>query len=339
MPNRDLIVVGASAGGIEALQRVCAALPSNLNAAVLVVMHLSASANGMLPTLLSRAGPLAAGHPEDGERIEKGRIYVAPPDFHMIVETGRLRVVHGPRENHSRPAIDPTFRSAAVSYGRRVIGVVLTGLLDDGTAGLMVIRAHGGHAIVEDPRSALFPAMPQNALERVPDADVAPLAQIPVLLEKLIAEQLEPAQPSNSSDPLAESETRLSEIQMAEMQSEAHPGKPSEFACPECGGVLWEIEHDGMLRFRCRVGHAFTAQHLDAEQRQAIETALWSALRALEESVSLYRRMAERTCDSNHPQSHNVFRQRAENAQENAKNLREFLVHIGAPELEAKQAA
>ncbi|HEX8893026.1 MAG TPA: chemotaxis protein CheB, partial [Terriglobales bacterium] len=168
MPNRDLVVIGASAGGIGALRQLCAALPSELNAAVLVVLHTAASSSNLLPRVLHRIGCLNAITPDDGETLKKGTIYVAPADRHMVVEANHLRLVRGPRENHNRPAIDPTFRSAALAYGPRVIGVVLTGSLDDGTNGLMVIRAHRGEAIVQNPTSVLFPAMPENALRMNP---------------------------------------------------------------------------------------------------------------------------------------------------------------------------
>jgi two-component system chemotaxis response regulator CheB len=335
MANRDLIVVGTSAGGLEALQRLCGALPPDLNAAVLIVMHVSPYSNGLLPRVLSRSSRLPAVHPTDGDVIRKGSIYVAPPDLHMIVDAGRLRTVRGPRENHSRPAIDPTFRSAAVAYGPRVIGVILTGLLDDGTAGLMVVRSHGGDAIVQDPRTALFPGMPKSALERVPDAHVLPLEDIPQMLAKLVAEPLHlEAAATVPRDSLAEQESQIAELEMPELQNQKHPGKPSEFACPECGGVLWEIDQSGLLRFRCRVGHAYTAHHLRAEQRQAVETALWAALRALEESVALYQRMADRARNSNHDQPLKIFLERAETAENNAKTLRDFLVQVGKPEME-----
>jgi len=340
VPNRDLIVIGASAGGIEALQQVCGALPSNLNAAVIVVLHSSPNSGGLLPKLLTRVGRIPAVHPKNGEPIQKGMIYVAPPDYHLIVEPGLCRIIHGPRENHSRPAIDPTFRSAAVNYGRRVIGVVLTGLLDDGTSGLMVIRAHGGAAVVQHPRSAMFPAMPESALERVPDAYIASLDEIPALLEKLVADeiQVEPEPKKAKADRSTNSEIRLAELDMSEVENEIRNGHPSSFACPECGGVLWEIDQSGLLRFRCRVGHAYTARHLRAEQRHAVEAALWAALRALEESASLYRRMAMRARNNNHDKSMQVYEERAENAEGNSRTLRDFLVHVNANEVEVSEA-
>jgi two-component system chemotaxis response regulator CheB len=214
VPNRDLIVIGASAGGIEALQQICAALPPNLNAALLIVMHTSPNSGGLLPKLLARAGLIPAIHPNNGEVLKKGMIYVAPPDRHLIVESVILRTIRGPRENHHRPAIDPTFRSAAVNYGPLVIGVVLTGLLDDGTSGLMVIRANGGVAVVQDPRTAMFSAMPEAALERVPDAHVAPLSEIAPLLTRLVAEEIpvDPEPRKGKADRGANSEIRLAEL-------------------------------------------------------------------------------------------------------------------------------
>lgn len=339
MANRDLVVIGASAGGIEALQQVCSGLPAKLKAAVMVVIHTSPHSTGLLPRLLSRVGPLEAAHPEDGGLIQNGRIYVAPPDFHMIVEPGSVRVVRGPRENHNRPAIDPTFRSAALAYGRRVIGVVLTGLLDDGTSGLMVIRARGGEAVVQDPLTAMFPSMPTNALERVPDAYVAPLADISSLVASLVAQQIEVEDvPVSPRDPSAK-EVRYAELDMSEVENEIRNGSPSSFACPECGGVLWEVDQEGLLRFRCRVGHAYTAGYLRVQQQQAIEAALWSALRALEENASLYRRMADRARTSNFGETQRAYEERAVSAEVNSRTLRDFLVHVNSPEPEAEDRA
>ena len=340
MPNRDLVVIGASAGGIEALQKICAGLPSDLNAAVLVVMHTSNHTGGLLPKVLSRACRLDAKHPENGEVIQRGRIYVAVPDMHMVVEPGRIRNFRGPRENRHRPAIDPTFRSAALVYGRRVVGVILTGMMDDGTAGLMVIHARHGASVIQNPRTAMFPAMPRSALERVPDAHVASLEEIPALLVRLVSEELKgTVQTLPWPDTAAAKEVRIAELDMAEIENEMRNGKPSQFACPECGGVLWEIDQSGLLRYRCRVGHAYTARHLRAEQRQAVETALWSALRALEENASLYHRMAARARWGSQEHSARVFDDRAANAESNSETLRNFLLQVSTPEMEGDEAA
>lgn len=327
--HRDLIVIGASAGGIEALQKLLGGLPAELPASILVVLHTSGRSSSLLPQIFGRATPLKTSHPADDEPIRHGHVYIAPPDFHMLVQGKRIRVLQGPRENLNRPAIDPLFRSAAVSAGRRVIGVVLTGMLDDGTSGLMVVNAHGGVPIVQDPRTAMFSAMPRNALEEVPDAKVLPLEQIPEELMRLVREEL-PGEPERAGRPgsLEEKETRFLELEMPQLPSEERPGSPSAFACPDCGGVLWELDENGFLRFRCRVGHAFTARNLSVEQQHAVETPLWSALRALEESAALYKRLSARATHSRHGHSAQTFQDRADNTEQNARVLREFLVHI-----------
>lgn len=329
MANRDIVVIGASAGGIEALQQFLVGIPSGLPAAVLVVLHTSSHADSLLPQIMQRASRLPVIHPTDKTPIERGRVYIAPPDYHMILEDSMVRVLQGPRENLHRPAIDPLFRSAAAAHGRRVIGIVLTGLLDDGTSGLMVVRAAGGEAIVQDPATALFPSMPRNALKQVPDAHVLAVEKIPDLVVNLVREELPDAPPA-ASPPKGRvaKETRYTELDMAEIENEKHPGQPSAFACPDCGGVLWELDEDNFLRFRCRVGHAFTAKNLGFEQRHAIETALWSALRALEENASLFKRLAERAEIGNSASTSGRFRDRAENIRTNARVLRDFLLDV-----------
>ena len=333
----DLIAIGASAGGIEALQKLLAALPADLPASVLIVLHTSGRTGGsLLPQILGRATALQVSHPEDRERIRHGHVYIAPPDFHMLVQGNHIRVLQGPRENLHRPAIDPLFRSAAVAAGRRVIGVVLTGMLDDGTSGLIVIRAHGGVPIVQDPLTAMFSSMPRHALEEVPEARVLPLEEIPAELVRLVGEEIPEEPPTERPGSLEEKETRFLEFEMPQLPPEERPGNPSAFACPDCGGVLWELDEEGFLRFRCRVGHAFTARNLSVEQQHAVETALWSALRALEESAALYKRLSSRATTSQHTQSAQLFQDRAENTEQNARVLREFLVQVHSG---AEQAA
>jgi two-component system chemotaxis response regulator CheB len=330
--HRDLIVIGASAGGIEALQQLIGLLPVDLDAAVLVVLHTSSHSGSLLPQIFQRATRLPVSHPRDKTRIRNGHIYIAPPDFHMVVEGDLLRIIQGPRENLHRPAIDPLFRSAATSFGNRVIGVILTGLLDDGTSGLMVVHARGGKAIIQDPKTALFSSMPASALRQVPDAHVVPLAGIPDLLVRSTREELPEGSGNGPHDLMAEKETRFAELDMSEVENERHLGRPSAFACPDCGGVLWEMEENGFLRFRCRVGHAYTARNLGAEQRHAIEAALWAALRALEENASLYRRMASRAANAQHDTTAEKFKERAENTLTNAQTLREFLLRVNQEE-------
>ena len=205
---------------------------------ILAIVHTAASSSSLLSRVLRRAGCLNVVSPSDGEEIRKGTVYVAPPDRHMIVEGHHLRLVRGSREHHHRRAIDPTFRSAAVAYGPRVIGVVLTGCLDDGTGGLMVVRAHGGEAVVQNPSSAMFPAMPENALSMVPDAHVVTLEEMPAFIVKLVSESVEDLRPATRTDALTIRDVRMAELDMAAVESDIRAGKPSVFGYPECGGVL-----------------------------------------------------------------------------------------------------
>lgn len=329
-------------GGVEALQRLVGGLPGNLPAAVLVVLHIAPEATSVLPGILARAGPLPATHGKDGEAIHPGHIYIAPPDFHMLVEDGRIRITRGPRENRHRPAIDPLFRSAALWYGPWAIGVVLTGALDDGTAGLSSIKQRGGVAVVQDPADAVAPGMPRSARENVEVDHVAPLDEIPGILERLVA--LRPAESAqgngrksmrngNRGKSRLEKETKIAKPDMDAIEDENRPGTPSAFSCPECHGVLWQVNGNekGVLRFRCRVGHAYTAANLRVEQEIAVERALWAAMRALEEDASLAQRMAESAEKAKHKRLAVSYRERAEAKMEQAHTLRGLLVEGKEP--------
>lgn len=289
MATRDIIVVGASAGGIEALQRLCGALPADLDASVFIVQHLSPSARSMLPPLLARVAALPVTSPEDGEAIERGRIYVAAPDHHMLLRAGTILMRRGPRENRTRPALNALFRSAAIHYGGRVIGAVLTGLLDDGTDGLIAIKAAGGCSIAQDPKDAEWPSMPRNAIKRDHVDHIVPVAALPELLARLSRE------PASPSVPLPETyliEDRVAAEEFAVGEPDlASPGEPSHLACPDCGGVLNAIESDDDLRFRCQVGHAFTPMGLAAAQSDELERALGIAVRTHRDRIKLYDQM------------------------------------------------
>ncbi len=327
--ERNIIVIGCSVGGVEALQRLVAPLPRDFPAALFVVLHVSPQSTSVLPNILTRSGNLPAVHPRDGEPIRVGRIYVAPPDHHLAIEDGRVRVTRGPRENRHRPGIDPLFRSAARWYGSRVVGVVLTGSLDDGTAGLLAIKKRGGIAIVQDPADAFCGDMPRSAIETVAVDHVAPLEQIPELLQELVPVEV-PENGTGKSSRLKK-ETDIAELSMDSIQDENRPGIPSPFACPECGGVLWEMDGEEMLRFRCRVGHAFTANSLTVEQSDAVEGALWAAMRALEEGASLARRMAENAAQAKRARLEIRYRERAEAKMQQAEVLRKLIVETKTP--------
>jgi two-component system chemotaxis response regulator CheB len=295
-----VVVIGGSAGSVYALKEIVARLPGDFPAAVLVVIHISPGARSLLPEILEAAGRLPASHAADGEPLRPGRIAVAPPDHHLLVRGGRLRVIRGPQENRSRPAIDPLFRSAAQEFGPAVIGVILSGLLDDGTAGLVAVKVAGGTALVQDPNDALHSAMPRNATRYVQADAVLPAAgigeRLAILVRETVPDNRRPAAGARKSsaekDREREAEIRVAEFDMDQIESQDHPGTPSTLACPDCHGTLWELGENDLLRFRCRVGHAFSSESMVAAHDESVERALWAALRALEERAALARRVA-----------------------------------------------
>jgi two-component system, chemotaxis family, protein-glutamate methylesterase/glutaminase len=291
--HHDIILLGASAGGVDALTGLCRGLPNDLPAAVMVVQHVAPTARSVLPQLLDRAGPLPAAHAEDGEVIRPGQIYVARPDHHLLVngDGRRLMLRRGPQENRTRPAIDPLFRSAAVAFGPRVVGVVLSGLLDDGTAGLVAIKACGGVSVVQDPDDAAWPDMPRNALRGDSPDHCVPLAGMAPLLDRLARS---PAGPPRPVPPRVAAEARIAEQEIAAMGQELQElGHPSRMSCPQCGGVLNEIVDGKTTRFRCQIGHAYGPDSLAATQADALEEALAAAIRTHHERQILFRRMEE----------------------------------------------
>lgn len=286
MSTHDLVVIGASAGGLEALRVIASGLPRGIPAAVLIVMHTSPEGPNLLPDLLRRAGPVEVVTAVNGAAIEHGKIYVAPPDHHLLVKRNQLSLSRGPKENRSRPAIDPLFRTAAAAYGPRVVGVILTGMLDDGTAGLSAVKERGGISVVQDPVDALYPSMPLSALRYVGADFMLPLSQIAPLLARLVRE------PTSTSENLPVS--RLIEIESKFVKMEAMSmkdmdaiGSHAGFSCPECHGPIWKIKDGTLQRYGCHVGHAYTAQSMVAGQIEAQETHLWQALRLMKERVSL----------------------------------------------------
>lgn len=324
--GHDIIVVGASAGGVEALRSIVADLPGDLPAAIFVALHVPAVAYSVLPAILQRAGNLPAVHGEDGDEIERGRIYVAPPDHHLLIQPGFMRVNRGPKENGYRPAIDPMFRTAALTYGSRVVGVILSGVLDDGTAGLAAIKSHGGRALVQDPEEALYPMMPQSAIDASEPDLVLPTAEIASELARLAREQV-PATMAPAGDPLLNEEEFIEIDRAASDRPQA--GTPSGFVCPDCGGALWESEDDtGLWLFRCRTGHGYSVETLLAGQTETVETALCAALRALEERAAMARRMAARFRRRGSRISAGRFERQADAAVQQALLIRESLQHI-----------
>ncbi|TMA33145.1 MAG: chemotaxis protein CheB [Deltaproteobacteria bacterium] len=328
MERRDLICIGTSAGGVEALKKIASALPENLPAAVVVVLHLAPDHRSALPHILTGAGPLPALHPKDQEPLSPGRIYIAPPDHHMLVEPGRLRLVRGAKENSHRPAVDPLFRTAAYNYGSRAIGAILTGALDDGTGGLLAIKQRGGTTVVQDPEDAFCPDMPRSALDYVKPDHIAKLSEIGPLLGRLAGGRVEG---SHEVSPLLKDEAEIETL--SPLHGHETVGMPSPFSCPACGGVLNEVHEAGTVRFRCRTGHGFTPETALVEQRVTIEGALWAALRALEEQAELAHRMATRARRQGSVHSAVRFEDRFEAARKQADVLRRLLAVEAGPQV------
>ena len=271
------VVLGGSAGAIEPLQRIAAALPSDFPAAVFVATHIPAASVSALPHLLARSGVLFATHAIDGAPIAPGRIIVAPPDHHLTVEDGVMRVFKGPTENNHRPSIDVLFRSAAMSFNTGACGVLLSGTLDDGVAGLVAIHEAGGNAIAQDPEDAQFPDMPRNAIRTGAVDGVYPAEDMVAAISEWLSRPRSRAKgtPSIAVD-------------------EREAGTPSVFTCPDCGGTLWELDGEAVLRFRCRTGHAYSENTMLSSQGKNLEKALWAAMRSLEERHDLIRRISAR---------------------------------------------
>lgn len=324
--NHDIIVIGASAGGIETISRLLAQLPKELPAAVCIVQHLSAASPGVLADIFNKTSSLPVVLAENDMALANGQVYVAPADQHLLVKRGFLSCVMGPKENRSRPAIDPLFRSAAAHYSSRVIGIVLTGLLDDGTAGLLAIRRCNGITVIQQPSDALYPDMPENALAHLnPDYCLA-VAEMGTLLTRLVDE------PAKAPVPMVPEDIWL-EIKIAENVTSAIDtdnvlGHQVEFACPSCGGFLWEMETDSMSRYRCHVGHGFSQRALVEEQDEALEKTLWMALRSLEEKAKLQTQLARQAYNRS-PQGKLAlqYERDAATSHQHAEQLRQLLLY------------
>ncbi|MEW5929534.1 MAG: chemotaxis protein CheB [Gemmatimonadota bacterium] len=330
MPGHDIVVIGASAGGVEALAELFSRIPRDVEASFFVVLHVPDRGTSVLPSILSRRGVLPARHPADGAVIEPGRVYVAPPGHHLLVKRGRVRLVRGPRENGARPAVDPLFRTAAAAYGPRVVGVVLSGTLDDGTAGLQAVKERGGIAVVQDPDEAMYAGMPRSAVEHVAVDHVLPLARIAPLLVRLAEEAVE--DDKGGGDVPDEHKDEIDAVEMAPqpLHGDDRAGAPSGYTCPECHGALWEVQEGELVRFRCRVGHAYSVETLLSEQSTSMEAALWTALQALEERASLSRGMAERMDRRGHPRLAARYRAEEAETQARAELVRRVLLQGGA---------
>lgn len=352
VPDTDqhrVVVIGASAGGVETLVRVVGDLPADLAATVCVVLHLAPGSPSALPAILQRAGVLPCRSATDSEPLRDGEVLVAPPDRHLVINDGQVALTVGPRENGHRPSVDVLFRSAAAAAGCRAIGVILSGTRDDGTAGLAVIKARGGSAIVQDPADALYPGMPANALAHVAVDMVVPSDQIAAAIVSLVNGNIDPAgSPDPSGTPTAAPVSGLpahSGIHpgsgadpvggAADPPASDPPGRNQPFTsiCPECGGVLSEHQEAGVTQWRCRVGHRYSPESLADAQSQGVEAALWAAVRALDDRQALLLRLADDLSRRGHAHSASTIRHRALEAGRHANVVRAALADTAATTL------
>ncbi|MBV9489368.1 MAG: chemotaxis protein CheB [Verrucomicrobia bacterium] len=326
MQKKDIIVIGTSAGGIEALKVLARSLSPDLEASLFIVLHMGPDGLGILPQILENAGPLPASNARDWEPIRSGHIYVAPPDHHLLLDrSGHVRLSRGPKENRFRPAVDPLFRSAAYAFGPRVIGLILTGWLDDGTAGLWAIKQRGGTAVVQHPDDALAPSMPRSALKHVAVDHCVALKELASLLAELVRT------PAPEKGTLPVSKRLETEVSIAQEDNALEAGiidwgDPSLYACPECHGVLLQLKEGSNLRFRCHTGHAYSLETLLAEFTERTEETLWNAIRSLEESALLMQRMAAHLADHQHTQAAEALQQKAGEAQQRADLVRQVVM-------------
>jgi two-component system chemotaxis response regulator CheB len=329
--RRDLVVVGASAGGVEALRQLVAGLPPDLRAAVVVVLHMPAGGSSALASILTRSGPLRAVAADDGAELRNAHIYVARPDHHVLVQDGVLRLSRGPTENGYRPAVNALFRSAALARGQAVIGVILSGALDDGTAGMAAIKSRGGVTVVQDPEDAVYPGMAESVLQHVEVDHVLPVVQIGPLLGRLAGEHADLAITEPVSDAL-----RLEVAVAHDDAGAAHGdipeiGSPTTFTCPDCSGSLVEMPGKGVA-YRCLVGHAWTADALMDALGGALERAMWTALRTLDEKASLAHRMAGLSREAGRALVAERYHRQEEETLAAADVLRKYLLRGGVRE-------
>lgn len=322
--NSHLVVIGASAGGIEALTEIVRALPGDFPAPIAIVVHMSPQSSNSLVEILKRRTVLKVKAAGDRAPIVPGEITVAVPNHHLMVQDGRYRVVAGPRHNRNRPSIDTLFRSAALSYGPAVVAVVLSGLLDDGSVGLIEIKRYGGVGVVQEPADALFDSMPRNAIDADHPDFVLPLAEIPGKLAEIVRQPV----PKNGNNGRKRPKSAPVSIARKDESVEEHErkdGTPAVYTCPECSGTMWEKKEGDTVRYECRVGHTFSQLGMEEAKRDALEQAMWVALRTLEESASLSKRMADRARERNHVMVARRWEELAKTRSKDAGLLREIL--------------
>ena len=320
MVKRDIVVIGASAGGVSALEQLVKAIPGDFPGSIFIVLHTPPFSPSRLPEILSRVGALEAIHPKGKEKVERGKIYVAPPDQHLLIEDGHVVITKGPKENRFRPSIDALFRSAAYEYGTRVIGVVLTGALDDGTSGLWTIKRLGGVAICQDPEEATFPEMPRSVLEYVETDYTLKVAEMGAVLARLVAEPVKEQQKVPKAEmELLELEVKIAMSDNAFERGIMEKGDMAAFTCPSCHGALVKLQEGQRVRYRCHTGHSFTASALLAGITETVEETLWQAMRGLEETAMLLQHIGEHIMDGGDHEAADLFLKKANETADRAR--------------------
>jgi len=325
MANRDIVAIGTSAGGVEALLSLARDLPAAFPASILVTIHLPSHSRSSLDQILTHAGKLGVAFATDGAILRKGRIYIAPPGHHLLAQGERLSLGAGPRENNARPAIDPMFRSTALCCGSRSIGVVLTGTLGDGAAGLWAIKQAGGITVVQDPHEAAFPEMPRAALDHVEPDYLAKLSELPALLGRLVHEPAGEPRPIPTGMKYEVEVAKGGPSTMSEMD---RIGRRSVLTCPDCDGVMWEIDEGKLTRYRCHQGHAYSSEVMGIAIEETLRRALGSGLRALEERVALIKKLRKQAEERDSMRVASNWADKARELETEAETIRKSLRRI-----------
>ena len=315
LDNQRIIVMGASAGGLEAIKTIIKDLPPDFDIPIFIVWHMSPDIHGILPQVLNRINRIYAAHAYDKEFIKPNRIYVAKPDHHLIIEDGKMRVTRGPKENRFRPAVDPLFRSAAYVYGNQVIAIILSGALDDGTAGLCTVKRYGGIAVVQDPHDAEVPSMPQNAMHEVEVDYCLPATELANLLVEISQQKL-----NENSEAMKDAQTKI-EIDIAAEENALQKGifkygELTPYTCPECHGVLSQLKEGNLVRYRCHTGHAYSSDALITSITENIEDNLYKVIRGMEESILLLNHIGDHLAEANQPKLAALYFQKAKETEE-----------------------
>ena len=336
MANRDVVAIGASSGGIEALLFLAKHFPANFPASVLVTVHLAREFNSSLDEILSRAGPLKVQFATDGQPLRKSCIYLAPPDRHLLLNGDYLQLGSGPRENNFRPAVDAMLRSTALCCGGRAIGVILTGTMGDGASGLWALHTCGGITVVQDPNDAKFSEMPETALARITPEHVVPLSEMPELLVRQVNQ---PAVETRVVPQTLKLEVDIARGGGFHMDKMDKLGHRSVLACPDCHGVMWEINEDLLTRYRCHVGHTYTAELMSVALDESVQAGLASASRALEERLTLARKLQKEASQRGQEGIATMWFQRAREYDREMRVLRDAIQKMGAVRAKAELAS